>query len=148
MNLCIRLAQPGDRERVEQLLTTEQLPLQGLDEHFGSFFVAEIDGEVAAAAGIELYEQHGLLRSVVVALPYRGQRIAERLVRERITGSAREGICALYLLTMTADTYFTRFGFEPIDRKDIPLAVKRSHEFTVACPASARAMVLTLARST
>jgi N-acetylglutamate synthase-like GNAT family acetyltransferase len=147
VNLCMRPAQPGDRECVEQLLITEQLPLQGLDEHFGSFFVAEIDGEVAAAAGIELYEQYGLLRSVVVASSYRGQRVAERLVRERIEDAARQGICALYLLTMTADTYFRRFGFEPIERDDIPPAVRRSQEYTVACPASARVMSLTLARS-
>jgi amino-acid N-acetyltransferase len=148
VSLCIRPAQASDRDRVEQLLTTEQLPLQGLDEHFGSFFVAEIDGEVAAAAGIELYEHYGLLRSVVVAASQRGQRFAERLVRERINDAARQGLCTLYLLTLTADTYFTRFGFEPLERENIPLAVKRSHEFTVACPASARAMSLTLARST
>jgi amino-acid N-acetyltransferase len=144
----VRPARCADRERVELLLTDAQLPLDGLDEHFASFFVAEMDGEVAAVAGIELYEQYGLLRSVVVASSHRGQRVAEQLVRERIADAQRKGMHALYLLTMTADEYFTRFGFERVDRNDFPPAVKRSLEFTSACPASARAMSLVLARKT
>lgn len=144
MTLRIRPALPDDRARVELLVAAEQLPLQGLDEHFADFLVAEIDGEVAAAAGIERHEQYALLSSVVVAPTYRGQRVAEQLVRAHIEAATRHKTRALYLLTMTAEAYFVRLGFELIDRELVPPVVKRSPEFVSACPASAHAMALTL----
>lgn len=144
MTLRIRPAQPGDRVRVELLLTAEKLPLQGVDEHFADFMVAEIDGEVVAAAGMEMHGQYALLRSVVVAEAQRGKRVAEQLVRTHIARATHRGTHAIYLLTMTAEAYFARLGFEAIDRTLVPAEVKRSHEFVSACPASARAMTLTL----
>jgi ArsR family transcriptional regulator len=36
-------------------LPAEKLPLQGLDEHFASFLVAEVESRVVAVAGLELH---------------------------------------------------------------------------------------------
>jgi amino-acid N-acetyltransferase len=47
---------------------------------------------------------------------------------------------AIYLLTTTAERYFPKFGFERIQRADIPPAVQTSIEFTSACPSSATVM--------
>jgi len=47
---------------------------------------------------------------------------------------------AIYLLTTTADRYFPKFGFEPIQRADVPPMVQTSVEFTSACPSSATVM--------
>jgi amino-acid N-acetyltransferase len=44
------------------------------------------------------------------------------------------------LLTTTAERYFPRFGFERVDRKDVPESVRASVEFTSACPSSAIVM--------
>ena len=46
----------------------------------------------------------------------------------------------LYLLTTTAEAYFPRFGFERIERDEVPAGVQASVEFTSVCPASATAM--------
>ena len=49
-------------------------------------------------------------------------------------------ISALYLLTTTAAGFFPKFGFERIDRCDVPRSVQMSVEFTSACPSSATVM--------
>jgi amino-acid N-acetyltransferase len=46
----------------------------------------------------------------------------------------------MYLLTTTAERYFPKFGFERIERRDVPETVQASVEFTSACPASAVVM--------
>lgn len=45
-----------------------------------------------------------------------------------------------YLLTTTAERYFPKFGFERIERHDVPASVQASTEFRSACPASAVVM--------
>jgi amino-acid N-acetyltransferase len=43
-------------------------------------------------------------------------------------------------LTTTAERYFPKFGFERIERNDVPASVQASVEFTSACPSSAIVM--------
>jgi amino-acid N-acetyltransferase len=46
----------------------------------------------------------------------------------------------VYLLTFTAETYFRRFGFQLLDRGDVPATVRTSVQFTHACPSTASVM--------
>ena len=43
-------------------------------------------------------------------------------------------------LTRTARDYWSRFGFEEIQRSQVPFALSKSHEWSVACPVNATAM--------
>jgi N-acetylglutamate synthase-like GNAT family acetyltransferase len=61
-------------------------------------------------------------------------------VTRLIADAEARGFRALYLLTMTAEQYFPRFGFQPIDRDAVPAAVRATAEFREACPASATVM--------
>ena len=54
------------------------------------------------------------------------------------------GIDALYLLTMTAEDYFPRFGFVAVARDAVPAEIANTLEFTSACPAAAVAMAMSL----
>jgi amino-acid N-acetyltransferase len=47
------------------------------------------------------------------------------------------------LLTETADGYFERFGFDRVDREQLPSAVSASPELSGACPDTARAYLRT-----
>jgi amino-acid N-acetyltransferase len=47
---------------------------------------------------------------------------------------------AIYLLTTTAERFFPKFGFERIQRTDVPATVQTSIEFTSACPSTATVM--------
>ncbi len=81
-----------------------------------------------------------LLRSVAVDEGERGGGLG-RLLTERAIGEAdaRE-LAAVYLLTTTAEEYFTRFGFAVVAREQVPDSLRASVEFQSACPASATVM--------
>ena len=74
----------------------------------------------------------------------RGTGLGGRLTEAALELSRNLAIAEAYLLTETADLFFPRFGFRPLPRSEVSLGVRRSVEFTSACPASARAMVLEL----
>ena len=67
-----------------------------------------------------------------------------RLTEASLELSRNLVVAEAYLLTETADLFFPRLGFRPIPRSGVPLGVRRSVEFTSACPASARAVVVDL----
>lgn len=141
----IRAARPGDLAAVSALLQEADLPTDGLGEQFGpAYAVAESDGRIVAAEGIERYADAGLLRSAVVARRFRGLGLGEQLTHDRLRWARAEGMHEVWLLTTTAAEYFPRFGFVRAERSAAPHAVQGSREFREACPASAVAMRLDL----
>lgn len=136
----IRNATSADLPAVENLLSASDLPLDGVKDNFSNFVVAEDDGEIAGAIGLEEFGAVALLRSAVVSLEHRGSGIGRRLVERLLEGAEVAGIEELYLLTTTADQYFPRFGFTRTTRSAVPDAVKASAEFQGACPDTAVVM--------
>ena len=136
----IRAAQLHDRESVEALLTDEKLPIDGVADHFSSFFVVEAGGKIVGAAGLELYGKDALLRSVVVSRTTKGTGMGTLLTRHVIDEAFARGARSIYLLTTTAEAFFPRFGFARIAREDAPEGLRDSREFQGACPASATVM--------
>jgi len=102
--------------------------------------VARQAGEVVGAAGLELYADGALLRSVVVDASVQGQGLGRRLIEAALALADRRGLSTVFLLTTTAAGLFPRFGFERIERDDVPESVRASVEFQSACPASAVVM--------
>ena len=133
-----RIAADADRSAIERLLEASSLPLTESDENLDHFFVHEGDGgSVNGVAGLELYGRAGLLRSVVVAGPARRQGIAAALIEQVVDRARTQGCTALYLLTLDAEAYFRRFGFEVISRSEAPAAIRGAPEFAFLCPESA-----------
>ena len=127
------------------LLEDNGLPPDGLEDHLATTLVAREAGRVVGSAAVELYGHHALLRSVAVAEGHRDGGLGRRLAGKAL-GLARErGASAAYLLTETADRYFERLGLSPVERSEVPEAVRGSVEFVSACPESARAMATELA---
>jgi len=146
--ITVRAARPEDMAAVERLLAAAHLPADGLAEQFGpAYAVAEVDGAIVGAEGIEQYGDAGLLRSAVVRDDWRGRGVGDLLTRDRLAWAEQAGLQELWLLTNTAADYFPRFGFARADRAAAPDAVQASREFAEACCASAIAMRLTLTRS-
>lgn len=144
----IRDAQRDDLERVRALLRTSDLPLDGLDEQFGSSYaVAERDGAIIGVEGIEVYADDGLLRSAAVDPAWRGRGVGDALTRNRIDWARHSGLRALYLLTTTAGSYFPRFGFVAESRDVAPAGIRASREFAEACPSTAQFMKLPLSET-
>jgi len=140
----IRSAGAADAVAVRALLAGAKLPLDGVPDDLAHFLVAEQDGAVVGAIGLEPYGDAALLRSAVVAPAVRGTGLGERLVRALLAAASAGGTHELVLLTTTADTWFPRFGFERITRDAAPAALHASEEFRGACPDSAIVMRLAL----
>lgn len=142
MPLSIRDANRADLAPITALLRDADLVLDGVEDHVGSFLVAEHDGVLAGVMGLEMYTPAALLRSAVVALAQRGTGIGRELFDALRSRARANGIDTLYLLTTTAGPYWSRRGFIQITRDDVPMDVRGSAEFTGACPASATVMSL------
>ena len=144
----IRGATSRDLDAVESLLSANDLPLDGVKENFSSFVVAEDNGKIAGAIGLEKFGPVALLRSAVVSPEHRGSGIGRRLVEQILDRASDEGIEELFLLTTTAEKYFPRFGFSSTTRSAVPAAVKASAEFQGACPDTAVVMTRRLTSAT
>src|SRR5437660_7671197 len=140
----MRRATPHDWSKLAALLATADLPLAGAQAHLSDFFLAFRDDVLIGSAGLELYGDTALLRSVVVASTERGQNLGQALVQQVLAYAASLGVCQVVLLTTTAADFFLRFGFQSISRSEVPLAAQASMEFQEACPAYATSMSLTL----
>ena len=137
-----------DYDVIAALLETERLPLAGLQDHFDHILVARDGTRIVGCAALELYEDGALLRSVAVDAAHRSTGLGSELTRAALRLAKAHGIRAVYLLTTTAERFFPRFGFEVIDRADVPDSVTRSAEFTHACPSSAIVMRTSLTSQT
>jgi amino-acid N-acetyltransferase len=141
----IRRAKKDDFEAVSTLLQKSNLPLDGVAESFDNFVVAEGNWiEVVGAAGLEIYGRFSLLRSVVVAPGWQGYGVGRALTGEVLSRARARNIDDVYLLTTTAENFFPSFGFQRIERADIPVELEQSAELRGACPASATVMKLSL----
>lgn len=151
----LRSAAPADLPAVERLLAASDLPTAGVAALFASraddFVVADdpdAPGELAAVAGLEVCCNTALLRSVAVRPDWRAHGLGQALVKRVVCRAEERGLHALYLLTMTAEHYFPRFGFAPVERGTVPPEIAATLEFKSACPASAVAMARPVATAT
>ncbi len=136
----LRAAEAGEIDRIRAMLREAGLPFEDVAQGRQDLIVALSGGEICGCIGLEKYGRHGLLRSLAVAEEYRGRGTGKALV-EIVTAAAREaGIGELYLLTLTADRFFARLGFDSIDRASVPEAIRGTTEFESICPVSSTCM--------
>ena len=136
----IEPATARDLPAVHALLERLHLPLVGVDEHLPTMLVAREGEQIVGTAGLELYADGALLRSVAVDPLRQGQRLGHQLTDAALRLATAQGANTVFLLTTTAERFFPRFGFERIDREQVPASVQQSVEFQSACPASAIVM--------
>ena len=138
----VRSGTAADYPAVIALLEAAGLPTAGVPRTLGDFLVADRADGLAGAIGLERYGSGALLRSAVVRPGDQGTGIGAALVRALLDRARDGGLREIYLLTTTAERWFPRFGFTPIEREQVPDAVRVSVEFREACPASAAVMRL------
>jgi amino-acid N-acetyltransferase len=128
------------RTAITDLLQSQHLPAADLPVELTGFYTATDNDTVVGLIGMERYGRYGLLRSMVVHPDYRNRQIAAQLVNRLEEQAAAAGVAAIFLLTETADDYFSRKGYESITRDHVPEEIKQSSEFNHVCPVSARVM--------
>ncbi len=137
----IQPAKQADLNKIIRLLSKEQLPVIDMGDEAVHLFVAMIRDEIISVIGLEKYKNKGLLRSLAVEEAYKNQKTGEAMIKYLFEYCDKEKITALYLLTTTAENYFTRFGFQQTDRFKVPAVIRQTREFKDLCPASAVVMV-------
>jgi amino-acid N-acetyltransferase len=142
-DLSIRPATPDDLPDVLALLAACGLPAAGVEDHIKTFLVARDGERLVGCSGSEPHQFAALIRSVAVDPEYRSIGLGRRLVREMIDRLASRGLREFYLLTTTAEDYFKRRGFKPIDRDEVHPQILGSQEFAV-CPESSVCMRLVM----
>jgi amino-acid N-acetyltransferase len=139
--IVFSFAEPSEEEAIRKLLMDADLPAEDFARHLQHFLVAKQGGTLIGVIGLEPYGEFGLLRSLVVTPPYRGQGLGKELC-EKVFSCARElGLKELYLLTTTAEKFFPKLGFDPIDRDNVPAPIQATEEFSSICPSTAVCMV-------
>lgn len=144
VSVTIADANTSDLAEVEKLLQRSNLPTEGMVEVADTLVVAHAGKQVVGSAGLEVYDEVALLRSVAVYPSLRGTGLGQRLTEAALDKARRIGVRDLYLLTMTAGDFFPRFGFRRVARDAAPASVKASSQFTALCPDSALLMHLAL----
>src|SRR5262245_37794934 len=129
MDVAIERARAEDAPAVLRLLADQHLPVAGLTDHLATALVARFHGQVAGSAALELYPDGALLRSVAVAVGLEKRGVGAKLVTAALQLAADLFVPAVYLLTTTAEAYFSRFGFERVERSQVPRTVQQSVEF-------------------
>ena len=129
----------AERQRAIALLETHNLPTSDIDDDKLLYIL--LDGEkVIGTAGLEIFDDCALLRSVSVAKEDQGKGYG-KIINDEIEKFTKEsGINCLYLLNNNAKDFFDKQGYCSIKREETPEAVKQTAEFTSLCPASAVVM--------
>jgi amino-acid N-acetyltransferase len=142
----LREASHSDLDAIQALLQRCELPPEGLEDQLGPGYVLALaDDQLVAVAGIEVYGDAGLLRSVAVDPGWRGRGLGERLTRERMEWARQRGLDTVYLLTTSASDWFPRLGFETVSRDTVPEAIRASLQFASVCPSTATVMAARVA---
>lgn len=127
------------------LLAAAGLPVVDLAGPGKRFFgLRDEECRLIAAGGLEVMDSAAMLRSCVVDEARRSNGLGTALVRAVLREAVAAGVSDAYLLTETAEAYFSRLGFAVIDRADVPGPVARSSQFAGVCPDSATAMWMRL----
>ncbi len=120
----LRLARPEDVPAIEKLLAAEWLPPFQIREFLDTFWVLEEGGRVLGSAGLEVYGEAGVIRSVVVHPSVRGRRLGDLLSRTAIAEARQRGARRLYLFTGDKAPFWRRFGFQPCSMDDFEPAAR------------------------
>jgi amino-acid N-acetyltransferase len=130
-----------DEAAVKRLLAEAGLPTSDITAaHMEHFFGCGGPSGLTAVVGLELYRNSGLLRSLAVATPARGRGLGKRLVAHAERYAQEHGVKELYLLTTTAEAFFSRLGYRRVERDAVPDAIKATREYSGICPASSAVM--------
>ena len=131
-----------DEPWIRQLLIVCGLPQEDITpEHLRHFLVLKEKGQIIGLVGMEALGQFGLLRSLAVDPEYRCRGFASQLIEKAEEYAASLKIEALYLLTMTAEGFFAKRGYQKVERSSAPSPLHATTEFKNLCPASAVCMV-------
>jgi amino-acid N-acetyltransferase len=131
---------------IEDLLRYCDLPYEDCREHIQNFFGIIESSKVIAIGALQYGASTALLRSIAVHPEFRRKGLASAITLHLVEQARSREVQQLYILTETAEAFFSRFGFYPIPREAAPVCIQAMQQFAFLCPASAQLMYLDLNR--
>ena len=123
-------------------LETADLPTSDLFDHSARYFALG----TCAFGGLVQFGSLGLLRSIVVAKEKRGKGMGAAILNG-LLGKAQElDLREVWLLTTTANQFFSKRGFERVPRGKAPDAIAGTAQLKQLCPDLAVLMRHSLSR--
>ncbi len=145
----IVLASSGDGPWIRQLLTLCGLPHEDITpQHLRHFWVMKEEIEVVGVVGLEIFGRLALLRSLAVDPRFRKRGFARQLTEKAGEYATSLKIEELYLLTVTAESFFLKRGYQRNERNSASLAIQGTAEFQGLCPVSSVLMIKQVITST
>ena len=123
------------------LLNSFGLPTDDVESSDIEFYVIESEEQIVGCIGLEEFGNVGLLRSLAVNTKFQGKGVGIKLVTHLENVGADKALTHMYLLTETAEEFFSKHGYNKIRRELAPMALKTSSEFSHLCPDSAVLMM-------
>ena len=140
MSVVIQITQgaASDLDTLKSWLSAAELPIADLTvAHMQYFLIATTSEAPVGMIGLEQFGAVGLLRSLVVDPSSRSGGIGRRLVTALEAEAIAAGVNDLWLLTIDADEYFARLGYQTMGREAAPAAIQATNEFSSLCPGDA-----------
>jgi amino-acid N-acetyltransferase len=126
----------------KHLLADCHLPSSDLEpRHFEHFFGCGERSAPEGVVGLELYGPCALLRSLAVAERSRRKGCGRELVAEAERHAWSQGVEEIYLLTTTAERFFSALGYRRAGRESALEAIRATEEFSALCPSDSVLMV-------
>jgi amino-acid N-acetyltransferase len=119
-----------------RLLEDNKLPTSDLTQARAEFYVSRSGDALLGMVGLEHFADAALLRSLAVAASVRGLGVGSALVRHVETVASSRTSPAVYLLTTTAEQFFSALGYHTLPRSEVPKSIASTAEFSSLCPSS------------
>lgn len=142
--IVLRRASAEDIGWIFDLLKSVDLPVDDLASALPFMYVGYYDESKVGIGGVEVVGEYGLLRSVATVPELRGRGFGIPFCRALVQMTREKKLSSLYLLTTSAENFFTKLGFVKVERSEAPKEIAATTEFSSLCPDSAVCMRLIL----
>lgn len=122
---------------VKRILKECRLPVSDIAPgHLKNFFASSDSAGMFGVVGLEVYGKVALLRSLAVLPRGRGAGAGGRLLEQAEKHAFAQAVETIYLLTTTADKFFSKRGYSSMPRDLAPPEIQGTAEFSTLCPSN------------
>ena len=133
-----------EREELKNLLSSNQLCFNDINEQGVHLFGVQIKDQLVGFFGYELFDKLALFRSMMVLPEARNKGYGGLIWSQAKEKLQDEEVSEVYLLTNTAAPFFSKQGFTEVARTTAPEPISNTTEFKEFCPADSIFMKINL----
>ncbi|GAE31290.1 hypothetical protein [Halalkalibacter hemicellulosilyticus] len=130
MAMVVRKAKQEDLLKVQRLVAKAGLRDEGIEHIIEHFLIVENDAEqLIGTVGIEMYEEVGLLRSLVLQSPEWDAKLSLEFLQLTLKYAEEQKLKAVYLCAKATSALFHQLGFREVVKERIPKEIQESAHF-------------------